>query len=158
MALYYIEQLRQLVDSDKWPYDICDWTPELNEATNCFSFALGLPYFDESQIIFVPSSSMNLEKFCCNFLSYINLECRKISSCEEAAENELIVKGFEFISPLTNKKSFHFIRRNQNGKWYHKMGWYEAPTEINWNLFNNLYPDNLITFSFTIAVKKRTLY
>ena len=155
MALYYIEQLRQLVNSDKWPYDVSDWNENLNESTNCLSFALGLPCSDEGHIIFVPTSSIDLESFCINILSCTNLEFRKLSSCKESKKDELIVIGFEFISPLTKKHSFHFIRRSPNGKWYHKMGWHQGPEEINWNLFNHLYPNDSITSIFILAVRKR---
>ena len=158
MALYYIEQLRQLVNSDKWPYDIGDWNEKLNESTNCLAFALGLPYPDESHAIFVPTSSKSLESFCCNILSCTNLEFRKISSCKEAQKDELVVVGFEFISPLTKKESFHFIRKNLDGKWYHKTGWHMSSEEINWNSFDYLYPSDSFTSSFILAVKKRTSY
>jgi len=148
MTDYLIEQFRPLVDSPDWPLNPEQWPEELNKSTNCLAFALGLPYADEEKLLF---STDFQKRFICETLTAMNFEFREISSLNDLKDNEIVIKCYKDINIPGN---FHVIRRNLDGTWVHKEGWYEAPEKIHsWSIMNLKYPPEKASFMF--AVKKR---
>jgi len=149
LTIFQFEQLRQTINWDKWPLSPEEWPTELLESSNCLGFALGIPFADKGKYTFTP---VFLKSFIPQLLSGLGLDYRNITSDEEANPDEIIIKCYENL-PFNN--GFHLIRRNLDGRWVHKEGWYEPPTEIVFNgYFNCMYPPEAITSIF--AVKKRT--
>ena len=140
MTTAIIERLRQIVRAENWPLDAQDWPLELNECTNCLAFALGLTFPDRDKEIF--NCEMPIEEEVEGFLKILKLEYRKIQSVQEADKDEYVLVCYEVIGP-------HVVRRNLNGKWVHKEGWYYAPMDIiDWGYYS---PENIVAI---FAVKK----
>lgn len=148
LTSYQIEQLRQSIDWDKWPLSSKEWPSRLVESTNCLAFALGLPFPDADRFIFTPTF---LKSFISELLLELGFEYRELKSSKKARSDEVVIECFE---NLGSNGSFHVIRRNCDGTWVHKEGWYEAPTEIVFNgYFDCMYPPE--SLSFILAVKKK---
>jgi len=144
-----LERLRQCVKSSKWPINYNKWPIELNTCTNCLAFALGLSMADTFYNIYTVRYSpfSKLEDLIEYLLNISSLEYRKIDSFDEAENDEFIIQARK-----TDTSNFHVIRRNLDGTWVHKKGWYNAPTQItNWKYIDSLYPIIAATF----AVKKK---
>ena len=156
MNLEQIEQLRQIVKEKEWPCSSEHWDIEFNKDTNCLLYALGLKYADKDRNVFVYNSYIGLGEQLEGLMDELQIRYRKISSCDEAEENEFIIKGFEFFHPLLMKNDFHIIRRDPSGVWSHKEGWIYRPNIIKRkeDLFF-YYFDNVR--EYTYAVRKETL-
>lgn len=142
------ELMRQCVNSDNWPLDISNWPYELSTYTNCLAFACGFNFPDYNKNIFVPPENIDIVDYIEYIFKVSNLLYRKISSHE--AEND------EYIIQIrkTSFGNFHVIRRELDGTWVHKQGWYNAPKQIlDWKYINTLFPHTVCIF----AVKKRPL-
>lgn len=150
------EHLRQCVQSKNWPLDVKHWPIGLNKNTNCLAFALGLDYADVYREYFGLPTCLTLKEYLERIYREVGIKYREISSCEEAKEDEIIIKGYEFIRCLDGKRGFHVIRRQLDGTWVHKEGWEYMPCEIiNWTNFNLFYPKEAVSCMF--AIKKESL-
>lgn len=148
--------LRQCVESKNWPRSVRQWPIELNNDTNCLAFALGLDYADVHREYFGLPTCLDLKTYLKRICENVGISYREINSCEEAKEDEMIIKGYEFIRCLDNRKGFHVIRRELDKTWVHKEGWENMPCEItNWKNFNFFYPEE--TRSCLIAIKEKPL-
>jgi len=144
----HIELLRQKIDLSNWPLDMDTWPTELNQRTNSLAFALGITMPATSCSVYTPEE---LKNYIMDFCSALELDCRDLSSIDEAEPDEIILLCYENL--LGGK--FHIIRRNLNGKWVHKESWNEAPCEVlDIGFFHCLYPPTCK--SMILAVKKRT--
>ena len=133
--------LRQCVKTKKWPLNTKEWPIKLNNNSNCLAFALGLDYADVHREYFGLPTCLDLKTYLKRVCDNVGIRYREIDSCDEAKEDEMIIKGYEFTRYTDNKKDFHVIRRELDGTWVHKEGWENMPCEItNWTNFNLFYP------------------
>ena len=147
------EQIRLVVDSKNWPLDCNKWPEELQESTNCLSFALGLPISDKDHKLF-NSEEAHIKDELVKFFDIMNLQWREIVNIQDAKDDEFIIQGYEFWQ-IIGGDDFHVVRRELNGEWVHKPGWKYVPETIkNLNdLHCHMHPRD-ITCIF--AVKKST--
>ena len=143
------ELMQQCVNSDNWPLNTSDWPYELSTYTNCLAFACGFNFPDSNKNIFVPPENIDIVDYVEYIFKISNLLYRKISSNNEAEKDEFIIQVRK-----TSFGNFHVIRRNLDGTWVHKKGWYNAPKHIlEWRYIDTLFPHIACIF----AVKKRPL-
>lgn len=149
---YQIEQIRQCIESPNWPLSCDEWPINLNTSTNCLAFALGLPIANPSIFKISTSPFSKLKDLIEHLLNVSGLEYRRLNSVKDAEKDEIIIQGYESI--FDNTYCFHVIRRNLDGKWYHKPGFLKGPIPINsFYYMANLYkPENICCI---FAVKKK---
>jgi len=149
---HQIEQIRQCIESSNWPLGCDEWPLQLNTSTNCLAFALGLPIANPSIFKISTSSFSKLSSLLDYLLSVSGLSYRKLNSVKDADEDEYIIQGYDSI--IDNTYCYHVIRRNLDGKWYHKPGFLKGPIPIDsFYYMASLYkPENICCI---YAVKKR---
>lgn len=147
-----IEQIRSCIANPNWPLNCDEWPINLNTSTNCLAFALGLP-IGKPDIFKVSTSPFSkLEDLLEYLLSISGLEYRKLNCVKDAEEDEYVLQGYDMI--CDNTYCYHVIRRNLDGKWYHKPGFLKGAIPIDrFSYMGNLYkPENICCI---YAVKKR---
>lgn len=117
---------------DKWPNEV---------KTNCFGFAIG--HTEPLEIWKVNNLDLNpIQEVGGAFESKLRglgyKVPRRISKLVEANEDEFVLAVFGFASyeiKLRFRKQmvigdFHVVRRELDGTWVHKPGWYQAPRGV----------------------------
>ena len=164
-------KLRKIISDDSWPISIDDW--QNSWSTNCLAFALGLDYPDpkehsyygsfgsicSAQHLFTRSeiaSSDLIQKTFIETCQLLGLNCRHISSPNEAQSFEYIIGVFGMYPCMNSvtwrgdpiyQYDFHLVRRNLDGTWVHKPGWYDNPEKVEWKCLQLLYPERPLYFA-----------
>ena len=141
LSTYEIKQLISLKE-DYWEY---------NFDTNCYAFALGLdirendiinnayqPGIIGSTIYDIPAKrliNMSYEERIILDMKALKIQFSEALSTEETKFNFIknSVEKTWIIALFSNNKDFHFARKNYDGKWYHKIGYFGIPTSYDSN-------------------------
>lgn len=148
-----IEQIRQCIESSNWPLNCDSWPCEANKDTNCLAFALGFHIIARQKIFTMHHYSFSkLEELIEYLINISGLEYRKVTSFDEVKNDEYVIQGYEWYQD--SEYWFHVIRRNLDGKWVHKKGFTNGPTQI-LSLKYELFMCNKKNITCTFAVKKK---
>ena len=128
------------------------------DKTNCLAFALGIkkPKRRKNQYSLLiakePIEKLFLKKV--KELGFNPKQFRSIRRIEEEKEKGYIIRLYGFVPEETLddgiKYDFHVIRREPNGKWVHKPGFFFEPREIlddDWNLIFDKFGNRFISFA-----------
>lgn len=164
-------KLRKYILDESWPISMNNWQ-NLRD-TNCLAFALGLDFPDpnyhnfygsfgsicNAEHLFTQSKIADrntIEKVFIETCQLLGLACRVISSPNDASSFEYII-GFFGMYPCMHSNTwredvryqydFHVIRRNLDGTWVHKPGWYDKPEKIEWKCLQLVYPERPLYFA-----------
>ena len=106
------------------------------EGTNCLAYAVGYKFPDVMRKLYFPGAIRNrpvmynkdfLLRFFIEDLSVIGIKAKVISK-EQARET--VVEGNQVVAFMYSYDDFHFIRKDKDGMWSHKQGYYNLPTKV----------------------------
>lgn len=134
MRLDMIQKIKSDLKSVSYPQSLC---PELYPDTNCLAYAIGTKIPDINHSFYFPggiSGSLDIllpSEMVENFVKDMKLLGihAEVISLEQAKEpnKEGIQTIALFYSPDANQ--FHFIRKDKEGGWSHKLGYNRAPAK-----------------------------
>lgn len=148
LSTYEIKQLISLKE-DYW---------ENNFDTNCYAFALGLD-IPETDIIYnayqpgiigsiiydIPAKrliNMSYEERIILDMKALKIQFNEALPNEETKYSYIknSIEKTWIIALFSNDRDFHFARKNYDGKWYHKIGYFGIPTayDSNHKIINNV--------------------
>lgn len=133
--------LLQFVQSPTWPLSVDAWNTLYSDIhSNCMAFAFGLPIdaprevdFDEPGCISSNYQHQSIALSIIDVCATLNLSYRRIDNPEVARHDEYVIGAWGYFRYYIGGFylfDFHFIRRDIDGKWYHKPGWELPPREI----------------------------
>ena len=120
------------------PIAICNF-PSIS--TNCLGFGIGnTTPVRESEELYVLDHHLPIAEAFLKKLTEMGYEDlpRQIQSVDEVKDGEYVIMVYDFTeyhvkNPFTGWEThwdYHVVRRELNGTWVHKPGWYDQPCEI----------------------------
>ena len=122
------------------PIGIGEWTVGVH--TNCLGFAIGheesFERYKERTVCL--DNRLEIGEAFITKLKGLGYKIpRRINGIDEANDEEFVIAVFGFASYQTFKQfcgivevedDFHLVRRELDGTWVHKPGWYQAPRVV----------------------------
>lgn len=140
------------------PWDKFPTNQRTTDKTNCLAFAIGIkkPKRRKNQYSLIMSSEpieiLFLDKV--KELGFDTKQFRRISRSQEEKEKGYIIRVYGFVPEETLNcevyYDFHVIRREPDGTWVHKSGFYFRPKEIShedWGLIFEKYGNRFVSFA-----------
>lgn len=119
-----------------------------NDSTNCYAFALGLDIPEERilrhayQLGVIGATIRNIPLKHLKYMTYeerlyLDMNALKIPCLKTSQDINPYVDEYGkyyylswIISLYENDYDFHFLRKSENGIWYHKRGYLKFPTNV----------------------------
>ena len=148
------------------PISLRDW-PRFTY-TNCFGFAIGYSeYLEFYEVeIFNMDKTLGIKEAFCTKIEELGYNLpRCINEISEANSDEYVLAVFGFVNyqekTLFGKEidvpDYHLMRRELDGTWVHKMGWYQEPRVVNSNdariILDVFGADKVVLFAFQAPSK-----
>lgn len=137
--------------------------------TNCYAYALGLDIGEEKitkhaytlGVLWGISNNLNIRKL--NILSYeerLLLDLITLKLDYKEIDPNYICKENEWkIAYMESKYDYHFLRQKKDGIWYHKLGYWTNPINIDSKNEIITNPENIILKDYkyikTYCLKKK---
>ena len=128
------------------------------DRTNCLAFALGIktPKWRKNQYSLIPSKE-KIDEIFLKKVKELGLnpnQFKKINREDEKDVKGYVIRVYGFAPVETIDEGlrydFHLIRREPDGKWVHKPGFYYRQTEVTyeyWNAIHESFGNEFISFA-----------
>lgn len=112
----------------------------LEETRNCFTYAFNIRDGEvEKDIVAnygeivgksVVNRNVTVEEVYDIAVEMLKKLCLDFKECKFETE---VPKGYFKVAWYASKKDIHWLRRDDDGRWSHKQGWYRTPTNIDFD-------------------------
>lgn len=144
------------------PYEVFPQEREVVDGTNCLAFALGLyePRWGAERDEYNLEIGMLIDKAFLKKVDELGFDKKKFKRIK--TEDEVKVKGYvirvyDFVNVKLNDGTitadFHVIRREPDGKWFHKPGYgfYQRRVSIeDWIIILRQYSNGFVSFAIEV--------
>ena len=128
-------------------------------STNCLGFAIGIcEPVNKTSYEYDLDGRLSISEAFTKKVTELGFEVpRQIDSVEEAKDNEFVLLVFDFTPHTINYPfvghvtyyDYHVVRRELDGTWVHKPGWYKPPCKVtNWEELVEEFGRKYVLFAF----------
>jgi hypothetical protein len=140
------------------PYEAFPREREVVDGTNCLAFALGIyePKWGDEREEYNLERGITIKKAFLKKVRELGFDIqnfKRIKTEDEANCAGYVIRVYDFVKVKLNDgtitEDFHVIRREPNGKWFHKpgYGYYQRRVSIeDWIIILRQYGDRFVSF------------
>ena len=144
------------------PYEAFPREREVVDGTNCLAFVLGLyePKWGAERDEYNLDISMPIEKAFLKKVRELGFDTKKFKKIKTEDETKVtgyVIRVYDFVNIKLNDgtitEDFHVIRREPNGKWFHKpgYGYYQRRVSIeDWIIILRQYGKRCVSFAMEV--------
>lgn len=151
------------------PYEVFPREREVIDGTNCLAFAMGIyePKWGAERKQYNLEMGIPIEKAFLKKVRELGFDTKKFKRIKTEDEEKwagYVIRVYAFVKLKledgTITDDFHVIRREPNGKWFHKpgYGYYQRRVSIeDWIIILRQYDNGFVSFAIEVW-KKRSEY